>query len=409
VSEDTDWVTQYDDDPGDDFDDRSRPPIWVVIVVVVSVVVGGWLLFTQGSPEDDPVASPTTTVEAPVVEPSTTSVVTTTTSTVAGGAVSDLMLVAVSSQTPQQLRGYVAVASADASSDQDTVWVFRPGGSVVSRSDIVIRGDDAEYPMLITAGYLITGNQIFDIDLAEPPISLWTDTSVYPGSGPGVVWLTRRQDSSRFSVSEWVAQVDVESLTVGEQVTAVSFYPIVGVADGLIVHDLPDDTYQFWSPTDGIAWGGVDLPQVPGAVVTASGNLIVAVTSESVDVIDITGRGFVSSIEFPDIPGAPTSACLSPDAQHVIIVGSNGEAVVGNITSGEVISLNEATMGDYPMDIERKHGIGWTADDQLVFIGEPEGDANHIFGFDVATGESFVFAQLDGAEEWWLTASGTMC
>jgi hypothetical protein len=92
----------------------------------------------------------------------------------------------------------------------------------------------------------------------------------------------------------------------------------------------------------------------------------------------------------------------------VIIVGGNGEAVVGNITSGEVISLNEA-IGNHPMDIERKHGIGWTTDDQLVFIGDVEGDAKHIFGFDISSGDGFVIAELHGPEEWWLTASGTMC
>jgi hypothetical protein len=394
VSKDTDWFTRYGNDPGDDFDDRSRPPIWVVIVIVVAVVAGGWMLVTQGSPDGDPVASPTTTVEASVVETTTTSAVTTR---------------AATPGPSQQLRGYVAVASPDASSSQDTVWVYRPGGGVVSRGDAVIRGDNAEYPMLITAGHLIVGDQIFDLDLAEPPISLWTDASVYPGSGPGVVWLAGRQSSSGRSASDWVAQVDVESLTVGERVdlTDIGIVPLFGVADGLIVSNGNNESYDFWSPTDGLA--DVDLPNRLGGVLAASGNLVVVDTSRGVNVIDIRRRGSVVSFEFPDIPGAPTSACLSPDGQHVIIVGVNGEAFVGNITSGEVISLNEATMGDYSMDIARKHGIGWTADDQLVFIGEPEGDAQHIFGFDIATGESFVFAQLDRAEEWWLTASGTMC
>jgi len=401
VSEESGWVATLDDDRADDSDGPARPPVWVVVIVGLSVVAGLWLLSTQGSTDDDPVASPTTTVEASVVETTTTSVVTTTASTVAGGSVSDVgnLPAAVTSQTPQQLRGYVAVASPDASSSQDTVWVFRPGGSVVSRGDAVIRGDNAEYPMLITAGHLIVGNQIFDIDLAEPPTSLWTDASVYPGSGPGDVWLARHVG---FAPASWVTQVDIESLTVGEQVADVSFLPIIGVADGLIVADFNDESALFWSPTDGLV--DVGLPDRRGAVVAASGNLVVVVTSLSVNVLDIQRRGTVSSFERPILL---TSACLSPDGQHVIIVGSNGEAIIGDITSGEVISLNEA-IGNQPMDIQRNNGIGWTADDQLVFIGR-DGDTKHVFGFDIATNDFFHVATLDGSEEWWLTASGTMC
>jgi len=406
VSKDTDWFTQYDDDPVNEFDDRSRPPIWVVVVIVASLVAGGWLLFTQGSPDDDPVASPTTTVEASVAEATTSSVVTATASTVAGGSVSDVgnQPAAVTSQTPQQLRGYVAVASPGASSSQDIVWVFRPGGSVVSRSDAVIRGDDAGYPMLITAGHLITGNQIFDLDLAEPPISLWTDASMYPGSGPGVVWLAGRQSSSGRNASDWVAKVDAESLTVGEQVdlTDIGISPLFGVADGLIVSNGNNESYDFWSPTDGLA--DVDLPNELGAVLAASGSLVVVRTSGSVNVLDIRRRGFVSSFELPRFG---RSACLSPDGQHVIIVGVNGEAAVGNITTGEVIDLNRGN-GNQSMNVARKHGIGWTADDQLVFIAG-DGDTKHILGFDIASGDGFVIAELHGPEEWWLTASGTMC
>jgi hypothetical protein len=252
--------------------------------------------------------------------------------------------------------------------------------------------------MLITAGHLIVGNQIFDIDLAEPPISLWTDASVYPGSGPGVVWLARHLG---FSAADWVAQVDVESLTVGEQVTDVSFFPLFGVADGLIVVDFNDESVMFWSPTDGLVHDV--LREDLDVVIAASGNVVVVVTPGGVNVLDIVSGEVVSSIELPDI-GRVTSACLSPDGQRVIFVGPNGEAVIGNIASGEVISLN-----DDGVSVQPKHGIGWTTDDQLVFIGEPEGDAKHIFGFDIASGESFVFAQLDGTDSWWLTASGTMC
>jgi hypothetical protein len=319
VSKDTDWVTQYYDDPEDDSDDRSRPPIWVVVVIVLSVVTGGWLLFTQGSTDDDPVTSPTllpatpdeASVVTPTVAPNQASVVTTpTASPTAADAVSVFgnPPASVTAETPQQLRGYVAVTSPDNPPfNQSNVWVFRPGGSLVSRSDNTIGRGAAEYPMLITAGHLIVGNQIFDIDLAEPPISLWTDESVYPGSGPGVVWLARHLG---FSPADWVARVDVESLTVGEQVADVSFFPLVGVfffplvgvADGLIVAELTGESIVFWSPTDGIDWA-VDLPDDLDAVVAASGNLVVVVTSGSVNVLDIVSGEFVSSLNCPTSAG----------------------------------------------------------------------------------------------------------
>ena len=137
------------------------------------------------------------------------------------------------------------------------------------------------------------------------------------------------------------------------------------------------------------------------------------------NVLDITGRGFVSSFEFPDIPGAPTSACLSPDRQHVIVVGWNGKAVVGNTTTGEAIDLEAieplepSEYGDesshYDLSsIQPEHGIGWTTDDQVVVIAEHQG-AKHIVGLDITTGERFHVATLDGPEDWWLAASGTMC
>jgi hypothetical protein len=128
-----------------------------------------------------------------------------------------------------------------------------------------------------------------------------------------------------------------------------------------------------------------------------------------VNVLDIVSGEFVSSVELPDIRRPVTSACLSPDGQHVIVVGSNREAVVGNTTTGEVFGLTGVIEPfGLGMTVQPKHGIGWTTDDQLVFIAG-DGDTKHVFGFDISSGDSFVIAELDGPEEWWMTASGTMC
>jgi hypothetical protein len=302
----------------------------------------------------------------------------------------------------------------------------------VSRAGNIIGRFNAEYPMLITAGHLILRGLIFDIDLVEPPISLWTTELVIPGSGPGVVWLAGPQNGPIEDDYLWISKVDVESLTVGERIdiTDLFSHPIAGVADGLIVVDLEGEL-AFWSPTDGLV--PLDLPgadalyahqfdadglSMPYWFVAASGNLVVVAANWHVRVLDIVSGEYVGPpVNLFDLHGSVTSACLSPDGQHVFVVGQDGRAVVGNTTTGEVFALNEMTdIGT--ISLHQKHGIGWTTDDQLVFIGaasdvrDERGDLKHnIFGLDISSGESFAIAELDGPEElgWWLTASGTMC
>jgi hypothetical protein len=398
----------------DEANGRMRPPIWVV-VVVVAVVTGGWLLATQGSTDTDPVTNPTllpaTPDEASVVTPTVASPTAVDAVSVFGNPP-----ISITSETPQQLRGYVAVTSPDDPPfNQSNVWVFRPGGSLVSRSDNVIGRGDVEYPMLITARHLILGGRILDIDLAEPPISLWTNGSVVPGSGPGVVWLAQRVHPFQGdSHSVWVSPVDVESLTVGERIDITNVFdrPIVGVADGLIVVDLEGE-FAFWSPTDGLV--PLDLPGSDAlyahqydAVVAASGILVVVASNLRMRFLNVATGEYAGSVGFLNISGPVTSACLSPDGRYVIVVGQDGRAVVGSTRTGDGFGLIEMTDIGI-ISVQRKHGIGWTTEDQLVFIGDVEGDAKHIFGFDISSGESFVIAELDGPKDWWLTASGTMC
>ena len=56
----------------------------------------------------------------------------------------------------------------------------------------------------------------------------------------------------------------------------------------------------------------------------------------------------------------------------------------------------------------RNPAVEQTVFKKLLVIGDGE-DAKNIVGFNVATGESFHVATLDGPGVWWLTASGTMC
>jgi hypothetical protein len=272
--------------------------------------------------------------------------------------------------------------------------------------------------MLMTAGHVLidrVNGWIVDVDLVDRATMLGTNRSLIPGAEPGLVWFGRRENLARGQAEMgdylWVAPVDVESRTVGERVDITDLFsrPLVGVADGLIVVPVEEKTYgrfAYWSPTDGLVPLYLRDPD-RDTVVTASGDLVVVASSGSVSVLDIASGDYLSSFAF-NFGEAVTSACLSPDRQHVIVVGSNGGAVVGNTTTGEVIVLELNEYYDLETFIQREHGIGWTTDDQIVFIAGDE-DPKDLFGFDIATGESFSIAGLDGPGDWWLTASGTMC
>jgi hypothetical protein len=316
----------------------------------------------------------------------------------------------VRSDTPIRLRGHVAVTSPGPSVYNEALWVFRPGGSVVSRKHFGNDGGE----MLMTSGHVLFGGRngwIWDVDLVDGPRMFGSNRDIIPGAEPGVVWFAR--GTSDTGSYPWVARVDVgSSLTVGDRVdiTDVFTHPVVGVADGLIVVPVDHERYgrfAYWSPTNGLV--SLNLRD-PGreTVVTASGDLVVVASSDRVSILDIASGNYVGSFAF-NSREAVTSACLSSDRQHVIVVRSNGEAVVGNTTTGEVMDLKHAENSyDLETPIQLENGIGWTANDQMVFIAGDE-DSKSLFGFDVATGERFHMAYLDGPGDWWLTASGTMC
>jgi hypothetical protein len=420
MREDAVRIVQVDD--VDDPNGRTPPPIWIIVFVVLAVVAGGWLLVSQGSTDSDVVTSSTFALATPdAVSESTPRETVPTVSPSAADSVPSIFgppMMSVRSDTPRELRGDVALASPEFLLPNQTLWVFRDGGRLVSRGDSAFGSSPDRYPMLMTAGHVLidrVNGWIVDVDLVDRATMLGTNRSLIPGAEPGLVWFGRRENLARGQAEMgdylWVAPVDVESRTVGERVDITDLFsrPLVGVADGLIVVPVEEKTYgrfAYWSPTDGLVPLYLRDPD-RDTVVTASGDLVVVASSGSVSVLDIASGDYLSSFAF-NFGEAVTSACLSPDRQHVIVVGSNGGAVVGNTTTGEVIVLELNEYYDLETFIQREHGIGWTTDDQIVFIAGDE-DPKDLFGFDIATGESFSIAGLDGPGDWWLTASGTMC
>jgi WD40 repeat protein len=192
---------------------------------------------------------------------------------------------------------------------------------------------------------------------------------------------------------------------VGERVdvTDVFLWPIAGVADGLVVNPIDEETYgrfAYWSPTDGLAPLSLRDPEEE-SVVAASGDLLVVVSSDRVSIVDIANGDYLNSFTF-DFGERVSSACLSPDQRHIFVVGSNGRAYLGNTISGELF-------GDYP-PIQAVHGVGWTSDDQLVYLAVSEmGRSLVVQDLSPFGSDRHEIALLSGTKKWWLAASGTMC
>lgn len=377
------------DDP-DESGGRSRPPIWVVVVVVLSVVGAGWLLTL---PSDGP--GSTSTVTAPDAVPETS-----------------FRFPLVSSEVPIQaagsgtggLAGVVALTSPLPFSVPSSLWLLRPSGAIVRLPDLLIKSGSTKYPLLITSEHIAFANYghgyLLDTDAASPAEPLASTTFVIPGAEEGLVWFVR----SRSLVGDvnWVAPVDVDTRTVGQEFDVADLFSGVaaGVGDGLIVSPIDQETYgrlAYWSPSAGLAPLGLVDPDRE-TVVSASGDLAVVSLGNRVSVFDIRIDDYVMWFS-RNLGGTVTSACLSPDNEHLVVVGSNGAAFVGNVLSGEL----------FPLDghIQESHGVGWTSDDQLVYlVVSDSGRTVLVRNSDGSGGE---IALLEGAGYWLLAASGTMC
>jgi hypothetical protein len=413
MREDAVRIVQVED--VDDPNGRTPPPIWIVVVVVLAGVGAAWFLVNQRSSDVESGLSSTTTSTVTSLEdvaestPPAISPEVASETRVERPVAPAVITVGVLGLGPGDVAGDVVLSSPHNLPDT-SLWVLRPGGSIVSRIDVPITPGVYPYPLLMTDGRIVFAHYGFgyllDADLVDRAVQLASTRFVIPGGTPGSVWFVgHRTLQSGGPFVQWVASVDVENGTVGDpiDVTDGRWWPVAGFGDGLIVNPIDEETYgrfAYWSPTDGLAPLGLRDPDNE-SVVAASGDLLVVASSDRVSVVDTATGDYLNSYTF-DFGEGIGSACLSPDQRHVVVVGSNGRAFLGNTISGELFV-------DYPA-IQVSHGVGWTSDDQLVYLAVSENGRSLVvqdlspFGSD-----SHEIALLSGTQDWWLAASGTMC
>jgi hypothetical protein len=383
-------AVQIVDDEVDEPDVGSPPPIWVGVVVVLAVVGAGWLLTLppDGAESAPVVTSPSTNPERDVGPQDPYSRV----------------VIQAPGFGPGDLSGDVVLTSTLPFSIPASLWVIRPSGAMVRLPDVLVRRDPSRYPLLITSDRIAFANYgsgyLLDVDAATPAEPLLSATSVIPGSDEGLVWFVR----SRSLVGDInsVTPVDVDTQAVGQEIDVTDLFSevVAGVGDGLVVKPTDDETYgefAFWSPSAGLEALGLGSPDREN-VVSAAGDLAIVANRDWVGVFDPRAGEYVMSFSY-NLGGTVTSACLSPNSVLLVVVGSNGAAFIGNRITGQL----------HPLDghVQESHGVGWTSDDQLVYLTVSDsGRAVVALNSDESGGE---IAFLKGGGDWLLATSGSMC
>jgi hypothetical protein len=303
------------------------------------------------------------------------------------------------------LEGDVALAPQPAAIGGDQIWVFRAGGSVVHRTDIPFQPGGYPFPLLMTGGRIafanLTAGYLIDGSLTDPPKRLMDASFVVPGGTDGVVWFVGTDATG----VTWVAEVDVESGTAGERIDVTDMFrwPHTGFSDGLIVFPIDVETYgssAFWSPTGGLKLLSL-TNRSQGGLYTAAGDVAVLVSAADVIfVVDVATGDHLSAFDIDLGEGNVSYVCLSPDQRHVVVVGSTGEAFVGDTSNGEITLLLSG--------VHNWKSVGWTSNTQLVYIIDIA-DETFIQTYNLATAETHNVATLQSIFGWMFTANGSMC
>lgn len=403
---DEDKVRVLHDEP--DRPAAGKPPGRPLLLVSLGVVIGAVAVFVVSNMDTsgDETSSTATSLLGTTSLPAQVASTTVTTAPTVATSVDEPVTFTAASLEPlpgaDSLLGQVALTPFPGGTDNGTLWVLRPGGSVVRRDDLPLTPGDYPYPLLMTDGHIAFANlesgYVIDADLLSSREPLTGASFVVPSSAPGHVWFVGPG-------GDWVALVDVASKTVGDRIEVADEFswPHAGVADGLIVIPLDQDTdgrQAYWSPTDGLEPILLDNPD-ESYVIAASGDVAVVVQGDLIRVMDIPAGDYLGRPGPRVGDGPDIEACLSPDQQYVAVVASTGDAYIMEVNTGVIVHRFS--------DLHYNNSIGWTDPDQFVFIADtPAGTT--VQAIDVSIGRVHLAARLTGhPSQWWLAADGTMC
>lgn len=195
--------------------------------------------------------------------------------------------------------------------------------------------------------------------------------------------------------AEWTPFRAQPSWRVGwgrSDVADVFWWPWGGVGDGLLVDRVDEETY---GPVAGVT-------EDQAHVLSTGGNVAVVVSPDQVRILDLVSGQYQGTfpILLRDEEHLVSEACLSPNQHHVAIVARTGEAFVADADSGAVL---QRLSGIPPVN-----SVGWTSDDQLVYISDVAGQTR-VQALDISTETIHDVANLRSDRGWWLTASGSLC
>jgi hypothetical protein len=386
----------------DDSIARRRPPPmpgWALaLIVVVGVGLIWWI-----------VTASTSTESAPLIQDRDTAI---------GGSFprarreGTWVSVGGSGETTH-LRGAVALSSSTDGDDvHQTVFVLRPGGSVVRRDHVPSHSarsrqleDDGASPIVMVGDRIMvldgTMSYVLNSDLVDPHVAVGPARWIVAGTKPHHVWLVGQRSVDGTDI-DWVASVDTGDLTVGERIDVADVirWPVAAMSDGLVVQPVDVETngrFAYWSPLGGLE--PLAIPD-PGAssVVAASADLVAVASLRELSVLDAeTGLEVaVFSVDLLDEP--VRSACISPDQRLIAVVGDDGQAFVGHMDTSVAELL--------PKRIHGQASFAWSTNDQLVYIIDWE-FATALNAYDVATARNHHIADI--ADQGWSLAAGGQC
>jgi hypothetical protein len=317
------------------------------------------------------------------------------------------------SEEMAHLRGDVALSSSPDGDDlHQTVWVLRPGGSVVRRDHVPSHSARSRQPeedgmsSIVMVGDRImvldgTMSYILNSNLVDPHVPVGPARWIVAGATPHLVWLVGQQSVDGTDI-DWVTPFDTDDLTVGDRtdVADVIRWPVAATGDGLLVQPVDVEAngrYAYWSPR-----GGLEPLAIPDSeafsVLAASGSLAAVASLREISVLD-TETGLQVAVFSVDLLDEPIrSACISPDRRLIAVVGDDGQAFVGHMDTSVADLL--------PKRIHGLRSFAWSTNDQLVYITDSE-FATALNAYDVATGQNHHIADI--ADRGWSLAAADQC